>query len=116
MLDSLPVLQKIADLKVPMKKAYQIYSLIKGIEEKRYFYIEEEKKLINSYNAEVLDNGRIKFQSAEDQIKFSHEQSAMLNCELDDIPAIELSFDDLNEATFTAKELMSLEGVINLVD
>lgn len=116
MLNALPVLQKMMDLKLPMKKAYKIYSLAKEIEEKRQFFIEEEKKLVQATNAEILEDGSIKFPTIEDQIKFSQEHAAMLSCELEDMPVIELSFDDLGDAEFSAKEVMALEGVINLID
>lgn len=116
MLNALPMLQRMMDLKLPMKKAYKIYSLVKEIEEKRQFFIEKEKKLVQSTNAEILENGSIKFNSAEDQVNFSKEYSELLNCELEDMPVIELSFDDLGDAVFTAKDLMALEGVINFVE
>ena len=116
MLNALPVLQKMMDLKLPMKKAYKVYSLAKAIEDKRQFFIDQERKLIESFGAEILENGNIKFKSAEDQISFSKEHFELLNCELEDFAAIELSFDDLGDATFTAKDLMALEGVINFVE
>ena len=88
----------------------------KEIEEKRQFFIEEEKKLVQATNAEILEDGSIKFPTIEDQIKFSQEHAVMLSCELEDMPVIELSFDDLGDEEFSAKEVMALAGVINLVD
>lgn len=116
MLNALPVLQKMMDLKLPMKKAYKVYSLAKAIEDKRQFFVDQEKKLIEDCGAEILENGNIKFKSVEDQMKFSKEHLELLNCELEDFVTIELSFDDLGDATFTAKDLMALEGVINFVE
>lgn len=115
MLNSLPVLQRVIDLKLPLKKAYKVYSLAKVINEQREFFIKEEKKLIEEFNAEILDNGSIKFNDAEDQQTFMQKHIDLMNYEVD-LTAVELSFDDLGDAEFTAKDMMALEGVINFVD
>lgn len=116
MLNALPVLQKIMELKLPVKKAYKIYNLAKSIEDKRQFFIQEEKKLIDKFNAEILENGNIKFNSAEDQMTFSKEHSDLMNYEVEDLLSIELSFEDLGDVEFTPRDLMTLEGVISFVE
>ena len=116
MLNALPVLQKIMELKLPIKKAYKIYNLAKSIEDKRQFFIQEEKKLVEKFNAEILENGNIKFNSVEDQMTFSKEHADLMTYEVEDLEVLELNFDDLGDATFTPKELMLLEGVINFVE
>jgi hypothetical protein len=116
MLNALPVLQKIMELKLPIKKAYKIYNLAKSIEDKRQFFIQEEKKLIDKFNAEILENGNIKFNSVEDQITFSQEHADLMNYEIEELETLELNFDDLGDAEFTPRDLMTLEGVINFVE
>ena len=116
MLNSLPILQKMMELKLPVKKAYKIYNLAKAIEDKRQFFIDEEKKLIDKFNAEILENGNIKFKTAEDQMNFSKEHAELMNYEIEDLATLELSFDDLGDAEFTPRDLMALEGVINFVE
>ena len=41
------------------------------------------------------------------------DHAELMNYEIEDIAAIELSFDDLGDAEFTPMEIMQLEGVIN---
>ena len=112
MLNSLPTLQRIMELKLPIKKAYSIYSLAKVINEQREFFINEENKLIEACKVEVLPEGGLRFDSTENQNKFIEEHEALMNYEIE-LESITLNFDDLKEAKFTAKELITLEGIIN---
>ena len=104
------------ELKLPIKKAYKIYNLAKFIEDKRQFFVQEERKLVDKFNAEILENGNIKFNSAEDQMIFSKEHADLMQYEIEELETLELNFDDLGDATFTAKDLMALEGAINFVE
>ena len=115
MLNSLPVLQRMMELKLPIAKAYQVYSLAKQINEQRDFFINKERDMIIEYKAELLDNGNIRFNSAEDQVKFITEHSELMNCEIENLAPIELSFTDLGDAQFTPLELMQLEGAVNFI-
>lgn len=116
MFNSFPVLQKLMELKLPIKKAYTIYNLIKQIDEQRKFFIQEEQKLINKFNAEVLPNGNIQFDSGESQAQFSQEHFNLMEYEIEDLKIVELTFEDLAEAEFTPRELMLLEGVVNIIE
>jgi len=114
MLNSLPVLQRLMDLKLPIKKAHKVYSLAKVINEQREFFIKEEKKLIEKFNAEIMEGGGIRFQNAEEQTGFIQEHDALMNYEVSGLEVVTLNFDDLGDAEFTPAEIMQLEGVINL--
>jgi hypothetical protein len=116
MLNSFSTLEKVVELNLPFKKAYKIYSLIKKINEERDFFIKEERKLVDKFNAEILENGNIKFNSAEDQENFLKDQAEILGYEVEGFEPIELSFDDLGDAKISPKEIMQLEGVINFVE
>jgi hypothetical protein len=50
----------------PAKKAYQIYLLSKKLNSILEFFIEEERKLIQKFHAEVKDNGEVAFANAGD--------------------------------------------------
>ena len=115
MLNALPILQRMMELKLPIKKAYAVYSLAKVINEQREFFINEEKKLIEKFNVEVLSNGNIRFEDTESQNEFVAEHNALMQYEVN-VVAIELSFEDLGNAEFTPVELMQLEGVINFIE
>ena len=116
MLNSLPLVERVMELKLPIKKAYSVYSLAKQINEKRDFFINEEKKLIEKFSAEVTEDGMINFKTVEERIQFQTEHAEFLNYEVEGLAAIELSFDDVGEAEFTPMEIMTLEGVINFVE
>ena len=112
MLDSLPVLQRVMELKLPIKKAHKLYSLAKSINEQREFFINEEKKLVKKFNGEIVEGFNLKFENSEDQAKFAVEHIELLSYEIPELAAIELSFDDLGDVAFTPIELSMLEGVI----
>jgi hypothetical protein len=47
---------------------------------------------------------------------FSKEHADLMQYEIEELETLELNFDDLGDAAFTAKDLMTLEGVINFVE
>ena len=116
MLNALSTVQKMMTLKLPIKKAHQVYSLAKQINEQREFFINEEKKLIEKFNATVGEDGRIQFENSEQAMTFQKEHGDLLNYEVEGLAAIELSYDDLGDAEITPADIMLLENVINIVE
>jgi hypothetical protein len=112
---ALPVLQKIITLQLPIKKAYQIYSLTKVINEQREFFITEEKKLIERFDVEILEDGNIKFPNVESRKDFEIAHREIMEYPIS-VETIELKFDDLGDATLTPIDLMTLEGIINFIE
>ena len=90
--------------------------MAKSINEQREFFINEEKKLVKKFNGEIVDGGSLRFKKPEDQVSFAKEHVELLNYEIPELAAIELSFDDLGDATFTPIELSTLEGVVNFIE
>lgn len=115
MLNALPIVERMLELKLPIKKAHKIYLLAKSINDQREFFIREEKKLIEDCNAEILENGNIKFNTPEDQNKFVTEHADLMNYEVE-LETVELRFDDLGDVEFTPRELIMLEDVINFIE
>lgn len=116
MFNSLPILQRVMELKMPLNYAYAIYNLAKQINDKRDFFIKEERKLIEQFQAEILENGNIRFKTLEEQEQFSLEHANLMQCELDDLKCIEIPLECLKDASFTPMELLSLEGAINFIE
>jgi hypothetical protein len=116
MLNALPVVQKIMELKLPIKKAFKVYSLAKQINEQRDFFINEEKKLIEKFQAQVSEQGVLSFSSQEEQSAFSKEYKEILNFSIENLEIVELKFEDLGDAAFSPIELSLLDGVINFID
>lgn len=110
------ILQKLSSMKLPIKKAYAIYSLIKQINEYKNFFIQEEKKLVDKFNATIQENGRLVFQDAEDQIHFIEAHNQMYSQEFEEFKAVDLNFDDLSDETLSPQDIMALEGIINFIE
>ena len=106
-------LVRLSQVRLPIKTAFSVYQLVKKIEEPYKFALEEEKKLINKYNAEVKENGIISFSSAEDKNSFQNELQE-LN-QLDhyiEIEPIVIKIEDLGEQTITPSDIFALEGFV----
>lgn len=112
MYNSLPIVQRVMEVKLPIKKSYEIYLLAKKINEQRDFFIKKEKELIESYKGIIQDNGLVSFSSAQDQQACALEREELLCCELIDINPIELSFEDVENIMLSAQEIAMLDGVI----
>lgn len=116
MLNSVSVIQRIMNLNLPIAKAYKVYSLAKQINEQNEFFINEEKKLIEKFNAKIEDGGRVVFEDPSNQNAFIEEHNKLLQYKLENLPVIELTLADLGDASFSPNELMLLEGVINITE
>jgi ferritin len=88
--------------------------LAKQIEEAREFFIAEERKLVAKFNAEILDNGGLKFSNGEDQMQFLAEHDALMTTQIESLNAITMDIKDFGEVDFTPRDLMSLEGVVEI--
>lgn len=110
------VMQKITNIKLPIKKAYAIYSLSKQIDEYKSFFLQEERKLAEKFNVEIEENGKLTFKNSEDQIQFLKEHNEMLMQEFEDLKVVNLKFEDLGDETLSPQDIMMLEGVINFIE
>ena len=100
-------------MRLPIKTAFSVYQLVKKIEEPYKFALEEEKKLINKYNAEVKENGIISFSSAEDKDSFQNELQELNQLDHDiEIEPLVIKIEDLGEQTITPSDIFALEGFV----
>lgn len=106
-------LVRLSQMRLPIKTAFSVYQLVKKIEEPYKFAFEEEKKLINKYNAEVKENGIISFSSAEDKNSFQNELQELNQLDHDiEIEPIVIKIEDLGEQTITPSDILALEGFV----
>ena len=106
-------LVRLSQVRLPIKTAFSVYQLVKKIEEPYKFALEEEKKLINKYNAEVKENGIISFSSAEDKNSFQNELQELNQLDHDiEIEPIVIKIEDLGEQTITPSDIFALEGFV----
>ena len=109
-------LVRLSQVRLPIKTAFSVYQLVKKIEEPYKFAFEEEKKLINKYNAEVKANGIISFSSAEDKNSFQNELQELNQLDHDiEIEPIVIKIEDLGEQTITPSDIFALEGFVEFV-
>jgi hypothetical protein len=113
--NALPSLQKLGELQLPIKKAHIIYKISKSILDAQDFFIKEEEKLIQKYNAKN-NAGSISFSNAEDQVNFVTEHTKLMKYEIEIVESIELSYDDLGDIKFMPKDFAALEGLVNFID
>ena len=106
-------LVRLSQVRLPIKIAFSVYQLVKKMEEPYKFALEEEKKLINKYNAEVKENGIISFSSAEDKDSFQNELQELNQLDHDiEIEPIVIKMEDLGEQTITPSDIFALEGFV----
>lgn len=106
-------LVRLSQMRLPIKTAFSVYQLVKKMEEPYKFALEEEKKLINKYNAEVKENGIISFSSAEDKGSFQNELQELNQLDHDiEIEPIVIKMEDLGEQTITPSDIFALEGFV----
>ena len=117
LLNSQQAIQKLMGFNLPVKKAYKIYALAKQINEQREFFINEERKLIKKFNAEIKDNGYIILKDPQkDSEPFAKEYQEICSCEIPGISPIELKYSDFGDATLSPQEIALLDGIITFVE
>ena len=117
MLTIIPTIQELVRTKLPLKESYALYSLAKEIEGQKDFFLEEEKKLIEKYNAEVSPEGKITFKDSENQTAFAKEYFELNTMEADikvTLPIV-IKMDSVNgsDLQLSAVDLMSLSGIVD---
>lgn len=108
-------LLKIAKLNLPFKKSYEIFLLIKKIEEVIPFYQKEEIKLCEKYGGKSDELGFITFYSFEDKEKFLTEKNKLLKIEVEiPIDNFSLNINELNDLSISADEINALSYFIKI--
>ena len=116
-------LKKLANSKFnSFKKSYELSKLRKQVDEEVNFYVEEEKKIVESYASKdengkpiFLDGGRIKLDSLEAKNNFEKEISELRELEIDKISKVIISSNDFKseEDIPTPNEILALEVLID---
>ena len=108
-----PSLKKIVNMHFTAKKAYQIYLLSKKVNSIIDFFIEEERKLISKFNAEIKENGEVIFKNAGDAQNFREAYAALQNFEVDlELPPVILTEADVQDKELSPADIFNLEGLI----
>ena len=116
LLNALPVMQKLIGLKLPVRKAHKLFLMAKKAEEQKEFFVQEERKLIEKYEADIREDGRIYFKDSESKAAFLAADAELGQLEVDGFDPIYLTFDDMGNEAFTAADIAALDGVVIFVD
>lgn len=116
LLNAYPTMQKLITLKLPVKKAHKVFLMVRKTEEQKEFFVQEEKKLIEKYEAEIKKDGMIYFKDSESKEAFLAAEAELGQLEIDGFDPIYLTYDDMGDETFTAADIASLDGVVIFVD
>lgn len=104
----------LSKLKLPIKISYDLYKMVKILEEKFNFSIEEERKLLACYNGTVDEQGTIHFKDNESCMKFKkeHEELLLLEHELD-IDTIKIDMNSIDSQCISVDDIIKLEGFVS---
>ena len=112
-----PLLQQFLQLSGNAQQSYQLYKFLKQIQEDVDFYVQEEKKLIEKYAANVEQDGQISFNDKENQKLFSQEINNLQNMELPQLMnTITIPLKSIQNIQLTPADFYLLENIINFVE
>ena len=111
------LLQQFLQLSGNAQQSYQLYKFLKQIQEDVDFYVQEEKKLIEKYAANVEQDGQISFDDKENQKLFSQEINNLQNMELPQLMnTITIPLKSIQNIQLTPADFYLLENIINFVE
>lgn len=96
-----------------IKDAFSVYKLRKKLEDVYNFFVEEQRKIIEKYNGEILEDGRIQFDSNETAEKARNDIESLNNSSIDvDIEPITINISEIQDGTMTPRDIEMLDGFI----
>ena len=121
-----PALERLTEKRFSdYKKLREIVKLRKSVEAEFDFYVEQEKKAVETYAEKkkdgtpvFLEDGRIKLKDPKSKEAFEAEIIRLQETEIDDVTSITLSESDFLNANElpTASDMLALEGVVEFED
>lgn len=106
-------LSKLNEYRLPVKKAYGVYKLMKAIEPAHRFAFEQEQKYLAEYHGTVAESGTVAFESPADCAAFKDKLEELCNIDVDvELEPVTLSEKDLGEQQVTPADIFNLEGFV----
>lgn len=104
----------LSKLKLPIKTSYDLYKMVKMMEEKVSFVIEEERKLLACYNGNVDEQGAVHFKDEDSATKFNeeHEELLLLEHNLDTEPVV-IDMNTISDQRISMTDIANLEGFVS---
>ncbi len=106
-------LLRIADFKLPVKKAYELYKLTKAVEERYQFAVSEEKKYVDEFGGKINQDGTVSFEDTEKFGAFQDRVAELNEMTVDiEVTPIVLTEKELGDQTISPAEIYNLEGFV----
>lgn len=108
-----PALMRLAEFRLPVKKARCLYEITKKAEEHFQFAIAEERKYIIEFKGQERPDGTVSFEKPELFGKYQKKIMELNNLEIEwDFKPIVLTESDVGEQTISTSDIHSLEGFV----
>lgn len=109
-----PALIRLSELRLPVKKARSLYTLIKKTEDHFQFAIAEERKYLNDAGGIENEDGTITFKTPEQFAQFQDRMAELkeLIIEWDFQPVI-LTENEIGDQTISPSDIYNLEGFVS---
>lgn len=106
-------LKRLSEMKLPMKKAYELYGVIKDVEELFQMGLNEEKALIDEYKGVISNDGSITFPTPEDAKEWRDKVAKLEAREIEwDHKPVTLTEEDMDSQTISVADMGDLEGFV----
>ena len=106
--------------------SYQIAKAAKELDQHRNFYVNEERKIVETYaikdektkQVKIIDGNQISFKNQDDAIAFNKEINELHNMEVEVFEPFEIKVSDLTkgDANLTPQEILLLEDFVEFID
>lgn len=108
-----PALMRLSEFRLPVKKAYGIYKLMRAVEGAYQFALGEEKKYLVEYGGNIGEDGSIVFATPTDCAMFKDKVEELSNIDTDiEFEKVVLTESDLGEQMLTPGDIYNLEGFV----
>lgn len=112
-----PVLLKLKNCTLPAVQAYGIYKLLEALTPHFNFGIEQEKKIIEKYNAVINSDGSINIEKTEEPNALIHELEELHTLDVDvSLVKPQISISAIHNINMTPADFKSLENIVEFVD
>lgn len=108
-----PALMRLAEFRLPIKKARRLYEMVKKAEEHFEFAISEERKYISEFNGQERPDGTVFFESSDYFNKYQEKMIELNNFEVKwDIEPIILTEEEIKEQSISSADICCLEDFV----
>lgn len=107
-------LMRLNNFKLPVKKAYAVYKLVRAVDGTYQFALSEERKYLEEFHGTLKEDGSITFLTPGDCTAFQAKVEELCNMDVNiEIDVVKLSEKDLCGQTLSPADIFNLEGFVD---